>query len=204
MENPGVNKYVNSKIYKIISDFTDKIYIGSTIGLLHERLSSHRKSLKSYLEQKTSYYSSYELLNQFEDCQIILIESYPCNSKEELRARERYHIEQNREICVNMKLQEKARLWRAKNIERFKEWEQKYRTDYLEERKAYEKEYREAHREQLNDSHRQYYNENREKLLAQKKVPVTCECGLLSKRGNLNKHFKTKIHQERMNQLQKK
>jgi hypothetical protein len=37
-------------------------------------------------------------------CAIELIEKYPCTTKRELLLRERWHIEQNRDICVNIKL----------------------------------------------------------------------------------------------------
>jgi hypothetical protein len=92
---PDFNK---AKIYKIVSYQTDKIYIGSTTSRLSKRLSEHISCYKSYLKGKYSYVTSYEVV-KFEDCDIILLESVECNSKDELHARERYWIECS--DCVN-------------------------------------------------------------------------------------------------------
>lgn len=35
------------------------------------------------------------------DYKIVLVEAFPCNSKDELRAREQHHIDLNKEQCVN-------------------------------------------------------------------------------------------------------
>ena len=73
------------KIYKIISSQTEDIYIGSTNQhYLSSRLAKHR-----YDGQKCSSY----LITKYKDCKIILIENYPCNDINELRAREQYWID---------------------------------------------------------------------------------------------------------------
>ncbi len=88
----------NSKIYKIVSHQTDKIYIGSTTSRLSKRLTEHKSDYKRYLNGKHHYVTSYEVV-KYDDCDIILLESVECNSKDELRARERYWIECS--DCVN-------------------------------------------------------------------------------------------------------
>ncbi len=86
--------YQNGKIYKIQSESTNLIYIGSTTQkYLTSRLTKHKEDLKT-----GHYVSSSEIL-KFKDAKIILIELFPCNSKEELQAREAYHIKNN--DCVN-------------------------------------------------------------------------------------------------------
>jgi hypothetical protein len=87
------NKFERGKIYKVSSPNTDKIYIGSTIQTLQQRLTG-------LLNSKST--SCYKKLKPFGDLKIELIENYPCNSKEELVARESYWIEQYRDWCVNM------------------------------------------------------------------------------------------------------
>jgi len=84
--------YKRGKIYKITSQ--GKIYIGSTTQSLSQRLGGHKADSK-----KQSRYASSELVNNL-DCQITLIENYACNSREELLARERYHIDLNPN-CIN-------------------------------------------------------------------------------------------------------
>ena len=91
--------YQQGKIYKIECNVTGKVYIGSTCEpILARRLAGHITSYKRYLNGKSHYVSSFDIL-QNGNYDIVLIESYPCNSKDELHARERYHT--NNIDCVN-------------------------------------------------------------------------------------------------------
>jgi hypothetical protein len=105
----SVNKYQNSKIYKIVSDKTDKIYIGSTTEkYLSNRLAGHVTNYKRYKEGKSkAYVSSFKLL-ELESYEIILIEVFPCNSKDELNAREYYYIKQINNNTVNENIPKKT------------------------------------------------------------------------------------------------
>ena len=83
--------YQLGKIYKIECNVTGKVYIGSTCEpTLARRLAGHVGDYKRYLKGIYPYVSSFDVL-QNGNYDIVLIESYPCNSKDELHARERYH-----------------------------------------------------------------------------------------------------------------
>lgn len=97
------NKYSRGKIYSIRSYQFDKFYIGSTIIPLSKRLSGHRMKYKYWLNQEYHYVSSFELM-EYEDVYIELIENFPCNSVEELTARERQLIRENKDNVVNIHL----------------------------------------------------------------------------------------------------
>jgi hypothetical protein len=151
--------YSKGKIYKIISDKTDNIYIGSTtLKYLSTRLQNHNAKYKS--GENVSSKKLFELGN----CKIILIENYCCNSKDELTARERYYIEQNKNICVNIRTpnttveekRQQIKEWIKNNKERCKE---------------------------LNNRNRQKNNLNFE-----------CNCGGKYKKYEMNKHLKTNKH----------
>ena len=91
--------YQLGKIYKIECNVTGKVYIGSTCEpILARRLAGHVANYKRYLNGTYHYVSSFDIL-QNEDYDIVLIESYPCNSKDELHARERHYT--NNINCVN-------------------------------------------------------------------------------------------------------
>lgn len=94
--------YANSKVYRIVSNHTDQVYIGSTTSPLSKRLAEHRSGRNHHLEAGGNYTSSSEIV-QFDDAEIILVEEYPCENIEQLRQRERYWIE-NTEFCVNRKI----------------------------------------------------------------------------------------------------
>ncbi len=80
--------YNNSRIYKIVNDVNDNIYVGSTTQLLCQRMATHRNNVKKYPNRKI-----YQLMNTIgiEHFKIILIEKYPCKSREELNTREEYY-----------------------------------------------------------------------------------------------------------------
>ena len=87
------NKYQRGKIYKIISNQTDEVYVGSTCSsTLRTRLVEHQSSYKRYKLKKTSYMTSYELV-QYDDCEIVLLETYPCNNNRELLNKEQEWID---------------------------------------------------------------------------------------------------------------
>jgi hypothetical protein len=97
-------------IYKIVSDSTDKIYIGSTVKSLEERLEEHENDYELWFnkEFKSGYISSFEIL-KYGDYKIILIEEYPCSSYKELLKREGYYQLSSYSLCVNILIAGKKR-----------------------------------------------------------------------------------------------
>lgn len=91
------------RIYKIISNQTQKIYIGSTILPINFRFGQHKDKWRGYLNKSkgATYLSSFEII-QYDDAQVILIEEYENIIRKELRIREQYWIE-NTENCCNIK-----------------------------------------------------------------------------------------------------
>ncbi len=127
--------YKNAKIYKLVSNLTNKIYIGSTCRDLRKRFHEHKRHYHLFLKKQKNYLTSYELM-KLGDCDIILIENYPCKEKAELHARERFHIETNRAICVYiMTPTQTCPEYRQKHIEEIKAYDRK--RCKTAERKAY-------------------------------------------------------------------
>ena len=90
--------YKNGKIYKIISDETDFVYIGSTTQPLTKRLYCHKIACK----KRTS--KVYKIMNEIgaDNFRIILIKDFPCERKEQLCAEEeRCRKEINEELLLN-------------------------------------------------------------------------------------------------------
>ena len=91
--------YLKGKIYKIICNTTGLVYIGSSCQpTLAKRLAMHRGDYKLHLNGKKGNITSFKVLENG-DYEIVLIENYPCENKDELHKRERFHIDNN--ICVN-------------------------------------------------------------------------------------------------------
>ena len=137
--------YKLGKIYKIISDQTKDIYIGSTCEpTLARRIFQHRVGYKRFLNGKSNYVTSYEIL-KYDDAQIILLENWPCNNKDELHQRERYWIE-NTQNYVNKYIP-------YKSVDEKKDFFKNY---YTQNKKAYN----------------EYYKDNKKKIL--RKVLCEC------------------------------
>ena len=95
----NMDNYENGKIYKIVCSETGLIYIGSTAQkYLSTRLGEHWKTHKSYVNGKSHYVSSFEVL-EGGNFDIILLENYYCKDKYELIAKERHYKETIK--CVN-------------------------------------------------------------------------------------------------------
>ena len=92
-----MNKYQNGKIYKLTSNQTDKIYVGSTIRTLNSRMVGHKTKIKCGTHKNIT---SIELI-KYDDCIIELIEDCPCDSKTELEKREQHYMDLYKDIIVN-------------------------------------------------------------------------------------------------------
>ena len=144
--------YSRGKIYKITSG--DLTYIGSTCEpTLAKRLASHVSSYKQWKAGKGGNIRSFQLIEsgQYE---ITLIELCPCGSKDELRARERFHIENT--ICVNKRIEGRTL--------------QEYRDTHKDKNNAYFKVYREENKESILEKMKTYYQVNQESILEKKRA----------------------------------
>ena len=79
--------YSKGKVYKLVSDVTDEIYIGSTTQKSYKRLAGHKCTAS-----RVPCCSSQSLFEKG-NVKITLTEDYPCERKEQLHARERHWIE---------------------------------------------------------------------------------------------------------------
>jgi len=133
--------YQKAKIYKLVNDVDESIYVGSTCHKLKDRLSGHKCDAKRY-----STYKVYEHLNKigWEHVTIELIEKYPCETKRELWLRERYWTKDL-----------KADLNTMRSIVTLEEAKQ--------EKKEYNRKYKKEHQKQINKWNRKWYKENHEK-----------------------------------------
>jgi hypothetical protein len=184
--------YQLGKIYKVVNDVNGICYIGSTAQpTLAHRMSCHRS------RHKDKKNKTYEKWGDIADCKIVLIENYPCNSKDELCARERYYIENtscvnkiipgqtHKEWCEKNKehLSERKKEWREKNKEHIKKYNEDNKDKLFEQRKKY--------REINNEHIKKWRAENKE----QRYKKFNCECGGRYMRMNKATHFKSKKHQ---------
>jgi len=93
--------YQNAKIYKIVDNASNAIYIGSTCKTLDQRLKQHENNYKCFKAGKYSFVTVFKILEN-EDYKIEFIKLYPCNTKQELNIQEGCIIKQFRNDKLNI------------------------------------------------------------------------------------------------------
>ena len=137
--------YQNGKVYKIINENNEIIYIGSTAQeLLCDRYKTHKYKAPSH--------------------RIILIENYACNSKQELYMKEQQIIEEHSDLLNKYKAYQS----KENRKEYKKEYHKQYQKEYYQYNKEHinqrDKEYRENNKEQMKEYNKEYYEKNKNEL----------------------------------------
>ena len=179
------NMYHQGKIYKLVSNETDDVYIGSTCDSLSKRLSGHRADYKRWLNDLYNYVSSFEIV-KYSDCKIILIEEFSCKNKDQLHRREREYIENT--VCINRR--KRVITTEDERRELHNKHQKEYSSSHKELISIKNNEYYENNKEQLNVKRRVYYDNNKEQL----KEKFTCDCSGKYTRINKSVHDKTIMH----------
>ena len=202
--------YENSKIYKLISNETDLVYIGSTCNkLLCKRLGGHRNDYKNYLNGNYHYMTSFEIV-KYGDCKIELNEEYCCENMEQLRKREGYYI-RNIENCVNKCIagrtvkqyrieyqdyyKEYKKNWYEENLDYCKEKNRKYKEENLDKIKENNKKYYDENLDKIKENKKKYYEKNSDCFKEKNRITINCEiCNCIITKCNLTRHEKSKKH----------
>jgi len=199
-----MNKYANGKIYMIITENSNDIYVGSTTKTLKLRLQEHESNYRT-----GKYCSSQEIFKQG-NYKIVLIKDYPCSSDNELEREEGKF--QRDLVCVNKLISGRTRKeWyednREAKIAKQKEYNMKnreaittYKKEYYSKNKEAiinkQKEYNMKNREAICTKQREFYSKNKEAILNKLNEKFSCDCGGKYTRGNKIRHFKSKKHQK--------
>ena len=139
--------YSQGKIYKIVCNVTNQVYIGSTVTSLERRLWSHKCCDKKEI-------SSYQIIIHG-DYYIELIEDYPCETKIELLKRERYY--QDEIECVNTN---RAYVTEEEVREQSRQQAKRYADNHIEILIARRVAYRLDHKDEMNDRRRAWRLDN--------------------------------------------
>ena len=152
-------------IYKICNKNSDKIYIGSTVKEIEERLIQHKHCYKRYLNNKYSYNTSFEIIND-QTCFVELLAEVYFDDKHELHKKEKIFIQMYSDICVNKNIPTRTiKEYCQDNKEKLKE----YREDNKDKTKEYFKEYWQENKEKINEQKKKYYQQNKDKINEKKK-----------------------------------
>ena len=177
--------YKNGKIYKLVG--YGKTYYGSTTQSLNQRKGGHKRHLDC---------KSREIFKLGDDVDIVLVESYPCNNKEELHQRERYYIENNE--CINkvipMRTEKEYREDNKEKIKKYREDNKEKNKEWRETNKDKLKEWFKQYREDNKEKYKEWIETNKDKIKEKYKEKITCECGSILTRNKLSRHKQSKKH----------
>jgi hypothetical protein len=173
--------YANGKIYMIASidavEGDGNVYIGSTTKkYLSQRMVCHRKDYVQWKggNIKVSRLTSFNIFDKFgvDHCRIILLETFPCQSKDELTSREAFYIRSMPN--VNKMIPHRTRA--------------QYREDKHEDIMQKAIDYYILNKDSINSKRRECGT-------------VECECGNSISKLNLIKHRRTQKHISALAQL---
>lgn len=169
--------YQKGKIYKLVSNVTNKIYIGSTTQTLDQRKQGHEKDYRHYINTGQNYVSSFNIIEDG-NYDIVLLENYPCDNESQLFKREG-HWQKNME-CVNKNIAGRTvqeyyadnkdtiskylKEYCVANKDTILENQRKYCAINKETISKYHKEYQENNKEVLSKRHKEYYANNKEQI----------------------------------------
>jgi len=180
--NNDNNDYSQGKIYKVWSPNHDKVYYGSTVRTLAERMKQHRLSHNKATSKQ---------IIDAGDADIQLIEDYPCMNKYELEDREAEVMQADWDGCVNANVAGAVRRAGGK-----KAWWQEYRKVNAVQISALKKEYQKKNAAKISAQKKEYHKKNAEKIKAHNSKTYQCECGGKCRHADKARHFRSKMHQD--------
>ena len=176
------------KVYKLTSNETDDVYIGSTTIPLYKRFHIHKYGVKRNPNLRS------HALFKHEDVKISCIYEGFFDNRKQLYDMERQYI-QSEPNCVNKTIPSRTR--------------KQYYADNRESELAKSKEYRLNNLEEERNKDRANYHKNKDVYRARKNLAnrlcetIQCDvCGGCFKHCNKLKHIKTIKHQSGINLLQ--
>jgi len=208
-----MSKYNNSKIYKIVDNTNGNVYIGSTFQkYITTRLASHVSDYKKYLNNKYHYVTSFEILKNG-NYDIVLIENFSCETKEQLHAKERYYIESM--SCVNKfipnrsptewhkenyiknrdKISERKKEYYTQNKDKISEYKKEYRSTHKDELSEKRKEYVNKHKDEISEKRKEHRIKHKDEISEKRKIKFICACGSECRISDKARHERSIKHQ---------
>jgi len=175
---PDYSKGVIYMLEPIVQYEAGDVYYGSTTQPLYKRLFQHK--------QKRGDTNSKHLFEKYgNNIKIVLVKAFPCNSKQELFAEEGKYIRENK--CVNRCIAGRSQ---AEYYQDHKEEIKAYKTEYYQEHKEEKKASYQKHKEEIKQTNKEYHQEHK----AERNQKITCECGCIVIKRDLNRHKRSKKH----------
>ena len=170
MEEKRTKEYSNGKKYAMYNYIEpSSIYVDSTCQSLSKRLSKYRREMNSKQSQTKPLYKNMREIGK-EQFYIELLEEYPCENNDQLRAREGHYIREMKALLNGRVEGRTGEEWRDENKERLKE------------------------------SRNNRWNNIKDECLTFRRMRHVCECGSEICNGSKLRHQHSKKHQAYLKQ----
>jgi len=191
------------RVYKIIVNCSNDIYIGSTLQECRARWQEHKDLYNTYKRNKARKVVVYDLFEKYgvENCKTILIKEYEVVDKNHLHAYETLWINKlkpiNKQSPFRINYIYRKNIYHQ-NIEKNRDYSRKYYQNQVDKNQNFNQE---RYQKLIHDNPN-YYKELYQKRLEKDpnfyKKKIICECGLEIVKNGIYRHKKTKIHQTRL------
>ncbi len=182
------------KVYKIVNDIDDKIYVGSTRNELRKRFNEHKANYYRYLRgESTKYISSYKMFDTYSIacCHIILLSEFEVENREQMMQHERRFFDKYKSCIVNIN---RSYVTDSESKEKERIFNKAYRDTHKDNIKAQRKIRRVVESDKVREVSRIYRETNKDKIAKQRATKYVCDCGTTCSVSNRSAHNKTAKH----------
>ena len=159
--------YAKGKIYKLLNNIDDDVYVGSTCQSLSRRMAKHRWCTKSTVSCDRPLYAKMNELG-VDQFYIELLEEYPCDNKEQLNAREGYYIRSTGTLNMTIAGRSKHQ-YNIDNKDTIKEKKYIYGVKNKDEIHAKKKQYYETHKDEICERSKLYQQTHKDEIAVKTK-----------------------------------
>tara|TARA_R110002072_G_scaffold3786_2_gene27073 strand:+ start:8774 stop:9340 length:567 start_codon:yes stop_codon:yes gene_type:complete len=187
-----MSDYSKCVIYKLVGN-CGGVYIGHTIDI-HNRKKGHECISNTCISR-----------DLVKPIQLIELETYPCNNKQEACQREQYYmdllsdnINKQRAYISTEDREKHQKIWSKRYYDNNRDEclikSKQYQSQNREHVNEYNKTYHEEHKEEIHIRHRAYREEHRDELNEKKRIKRPCPiCETLISSSGMARHIK-RIH----------
>ena len=119
------------------------------------------------------------------------IKEYYAENKDKINEYHKQYRLDNKKQIIEINKQ-----YRLNNKEQIKEKKKQYRLDNKEKIKGKQKEHYENNKTKINEKKKEYYENKNTKINEKRRIKIECGCGNVYSYGDKARHFKTKKHNQ--------
>jgi|AntAceMinimDraft_5_1070358.scaffolds.fasta_scaffold75865_2 hypothetical protein len=203
--------YAKTIIYKLINyDYPDLVYVGSTTNFTNRKRHHKERCLNSNSKKHNlKVYVSMRKNGGWENWNMIKICDYPCNNKTEATQEEDKYMMELKSNLNMIRAFRPSKQYKEDNKDKKKEIDKQYYENNKDIIHLKQKQYNENNKEKIKETNKTKYVANKDllikyqseyrkinlkKIKEKQKEKITCKCGCVITKSNLNQHEKSNKH----------